>query len=210
MKNNQSFADLVFQALMEELSDSGDLEYCTEYGERGYTKPTQGVLFANWNDRDSNVQDCLEANGYELEWSDEWVIDYNNDKAYRTSPSSYHWQCLVHYKDNGELLTPDDDLSDWVECMAIDGPMDSIKAINSDVMALLDGDVTELGYTLLNDTDNAYECGFHTGQNDNPKEIAAGYFKAIKDLESIVFVLAESSQFYIKFAVYGLINDGHV
>jgi hypothetical protein len=45
------------------------------------------------------VQDYLEEAGYELEYSDEWFVDYNYDKAYRTVEDSYHWQCQIHFTD---------------------------------------------------------------------------------------------------------------
>lgn len=72
-----------------------DISICGEYGERGYEVgiDKKAILLSNWNDFDKypNIMAHIEEN-YEIEWSDEWIIDYDNDRCYRTSPDSYHWQ----------------------------------------------------------------------------------------------------------------------
>ena len=74
------------------LQDEHNAEFASKYGEPGYQDPEKGILLANWNNVPSNMQKWLENAGYSLEWSDEWTVDYNNDKAYRTSPDSYSWE----------------------------------------------------------------------------------------------------------------------
>ena len=83
------------------------LESVSAYGEAGYTDPEQAVLFADWNPIVSRqIQDYLEQAGFALEWSDEWALSYEHDKAWRTSPDSYSWVCAVRYTEYGDLLTP--------------------------------------------------------------------------------------------------------
>jgi hypothetical protein len=188
------------------LADRFDLTWCSHYGEPGYTDPTKGILFANWNDiekhgrrrfngqrvpyneraRRSTICNYLEAAGFELEWSDEWYVDYNHDKAWRTSPDSYSWQCQVAYTD-GDILTPDDDISDWIEAFQDDAD----RALPSRFTA---DDLTEMGFVRFGDR---FENGWHQGQTDDPHEIA----KAAEAVgaEHFIFRLTEVSQFDVRF-----------
>jgi hypothetical protein len=51
-----------------------------------------------------------------FEWDDEWQIDYECDKAYRTSGDSYSWQpSIIWNDDTGDYMTPDDDIETWIE-----------------------------------------------------------------------------------------------
>ena len=73
------------------LIDESIIEYAREYGEHGYDNSDvkKGVLIANWNEFSQDFIDELEANGYNLEWFDEWtVID---GKAYRTYSDDPMW-----------------------------------------------------------------------------------------------------------------------
>jgi hypothetical protein len=159
-------------------------EYCSGYGELGYHSPEKGIIFANWNDIDSDIQDLLTDNGYELEWSDEWYIDYDNDKAWRTSPDSHHWICAIKFCD-GYVLTPDDDVSEWIEECENDH--------NSALPGwITDEQLLEHGYVLI----DQYENGFHPGQNDDPKQIADGI------TGDYVFKITNVGQFDMRFNVY--------
>lgn len=80
------------QKALDWLADTHYAEWCTRYGEPGYHNPENGIILANWNDVPKGLADWLEKCGYSLEWSDEWMIDYAHDKAYRTSADGYHWE----------------------------------------------------------------------------------------------------------------------
>jgi hypothetical protein len=173
----------------------GDVEGCRGYGEAGYCDPEAGIIFANWNDISQRIQDYLELAGHELEWIDEWVIDYDCDKAYRCQPDSYHWAPSYMYTEEGEMLTPEDDLSEWVEELELTDYAQPIKPLpafmtNKDKLA-------DLGYIKHNEDE--LESGFHYGQNDSPEDIAK---KLFDNYSSVLFTMAETSQFYIKFDVY--------
>jgi len=181
------------EIILKALQDKHDLEYCTAYGERRYNDPEVGILFANWNHISRPLQDYLEEAGYSLEWSDEWYIDYDNDKAWRTSPDSYGWVCAVKFCD-GYVITPDDDMSEWIaECALTDSdqPMSALPDwITPD-------DIIAQGFELFA---GHLESGLHPGKTDDPRAITK---KAVDSGASqVVFRIAEASQFYIVFECY--------
>ncbi len=184
------------EKLLSDLIEEG-ADYCQKYGEKGYSDPKTGIIFHNWNNVEQKIQDYLELAGYELEWSDEWVIDYENNKAYRTSGNSYHWESQIRFDDNGNLYTPDSDVIEWLElCQVVEG-----DEINNCLPSYVSDDLLEAhGYLKYNA--DSFENGWHAGQTDEPKEIAEKLFVEIGDCESLVFKLDENSQFYSKFSVY--------
>lgn len=170
------------------LCEVHDAEYCSHYGEPGYHDPEKGIIFCDWNNIPDVLTDILEEHGYSLEWSDEWYIDYDNDKAWRTSPTSYDWQCSIRICDR-YVLTPDDDISEWIyECLN-----DCNQALPD---WITEHDLTEAGFELYND--EYYESGWYPGQNDDPATIAA---KLPDDLE-YVFHIPSVGQFDMKFDLY--------
>lgn len=89
-------------------------EMCSEYGEPSYSnEDVSGVITCDWNAVSERIMDYLEAAGFAIEWCDEWYIDTNNDKAWRTSPDGYAWRPQLAYGD-GYVLTPDDDDDEWI------------------------------------------------------------------------------------------------
>lgn len=177
------------------LAEKHNAEWCNEYGEPGYTQPEKGVVLCNWNNVGKLVGDYLEAAGFELEWSDEWTIDYNNSKAWRTKPDSYSWVCSVMITNDGEQLFPDDGAAEFIaECELTDW--------NQPIRALprwiTDADLTEAGYSKAND--DSYESGLHPGQNAKPSTIAKELFEA--GAESVVFQIDASGQFDIDFSAW--------
>lgn len=80
----------------EYLQDKHDADWAASYGEPGYQDTERGIILVNWNNISKGLADWLEKCGYSLEWSDEWTVDRNTDKAYRTSPDSYSWNRKLH------------------------------------------------------------------------------------------------------------------
>ena len=175
------------------LQDKHCAEWCTHYGEPGYQDPEKGIIFANWNDIPKGLAEWLEKCGYSLEWSDEWYVDYNNDKAYRTSPDCYSWESQIMYLD-GDYLTPDDSPSEWIEACQVTSNGQPMACLPSWVN---EQDILEAGFTLQND---GLESGFHPGQNDDPKAITKGLIE--RGVYRVLFQKRENSQFYCRFAVY--------
>jgi hypothetical protein len=176
MKKPKTISKLIVEYLDEEV------EFCATYGEPGYTTPKNGILLANWNDVSAEFRHHLEHDGYELEWSDEWMVA-NNGKAYRTQPDCHHWESSIMYS-NGDYLTPDDDIEDWLEaCKAGKAPLPS---------RFKKEQIEAAGYTCIAE---GLELGFFPGQDDNPYLLLQKYPDA-------VFHKTEQSQFYIKLSVY--------
>jgi hypothetical protein len=181
--------------IFEYLQENFYAEWCGKYGEPGYNDPEKGVVFANWNDVPKAIQEALEEAGYELEWSDEWTIDYNNDKAYRTSPSSYHWEPQWVMGD-GEYIFPDDGADAFIEECSMTDQGQPQRCLPSSITPQ---DLKEEGYALFKaDLEN----GWHPGQTDDPQELAKQAFD--QGAERVVFRKTENSQFYIRFEAWVL------
>lgn len=169
------------------LQDKHDARFASTYGEPGYSDPERGIIFANWNNVPKGMADWLESVGYALEWLDEW--DEVNDKAYRTSPDSYSWECQLHLTTDGEYLTPDDGADAWIDELACTDKGQPIGALPSWVTA---DDIEAAGFVLRVD---GAQTGFHSGMTDNPDAMAREAFDSGK-ASRVVFRRTENSQFY--------------
>ncbi len=87
-----------------------EITWAPGYAEPGYSCGPEGIYFGNWNEPDNydsvmkdrvpvsdanilpRLGDCLEKNGAEVEWSDEWSTCSDCGKAMRTSPDSFWWK----------------------------------------------------------------------------------------------------------------------
>jgi hypothetical protein len=193
-------------------------DYCDDYGEPGYSKDNENgfIIFGNMWCQDKNcsytetypdgrkklhtvefhyphLMKQMEEQGIEFQRYDEWLVDGNGSKAYRTTSDSYHWQSSILWT-NGDYLTPEDDISDWVD-EVVNNPR---RCLPSHVWS--DAQLNELGF-------EEYKCGFengwHEGMNDDPVKITEminndPYLEKPVD---ILFKLSEASQFYIRFCV---------
>ena len=171
--------------------NSHQCEFAEEYGEPGYTHPGKGVLFANWNRVPKLLADRLEAQGYELEYSDEWYVDCDKTpaKAWRTSPDHHGWESRVRACD-GYMLTPDSDPQKW-----IDG---SINENSKPLPSWFDDTELETrGFGVLEQPDK--EVGFHPGQNELPEHFTPALRK-----EGFDFVLQVTGrgQFDVAYRVW--------
>lgn len=186
------------EAVLNNLLENGEIEsICSQYGEQGYTleQDKKAILFANWNNFDKypNFMEWVEQN-YEIEWSDEWVIDYNESKAYRTSPNSYGWQQQVRITDDGELITPDSDIEDWIYYCVMTDYNQQARCLPDFIEEEL---LVEQGFKLISED---LENGWY-GRVDNPNKIAEEVFNEDK-YEEIIFTLDSVGQFSMNFSVY--------
>lgn len=173
------------------------IEICSEYGEEGYDLPEdkKAILFGDWNylDKYPNIIEYLEEN-YELEWHDEWYVCYNTGKAYRTRGDSYEWQSQIMYSESiGGYLTPDDDISFWIDEVKITDYNETMKALPS---FICEDEIEKEGFKLL---DESFENGYYD-LADRPEEIAEELFK--EGFTEIVFQIDYASQFSMGFSVY--------
>lgn len=182
--------------IIEKLCCDHDAQYCGKYGEPGYLDPTGGVILANWNDVDRVTCRVLETAGYEMEWSDEWTIDYNNDKAYRTSPDSYGWRpSAVLAPEWCEYLFPDDGASCAIDAFA----SDTAATVSAVPFWVTDADLRAAGFKLYG---RDYESGFHPGQNDDPSDIARVLLAPNGLARRVVGRVDDSGQFDCRFSVW--------
>lgn len=96
-------------------------------------------------------------------------------------------------EDSCDLLTPDNDLDQWLEEMV----NDPRKCLPSHLFS--SGDLEEAGWQAWN---GRYESGWHPGQDDDPEKITAEIRDAVGDAVDVVFLLDESSQFYVGFSAW--------
>ena len=184
------------EKLLNKLCEEG-ASYCGQYGEAGYSNPKKFIIFHNWNNVEQKIQDYFEAIGCELEWGDEWVIDYDHDKAYRTSPNSYSWQSQIACTESGELLTPDSSVDDWVNFCKVEKGDTVTNSLRDNVT---ESDLELLDYLKYNQ--ESFESGLHAWQIDDPQKIVKQIFESIENVEYVVFKLDENSQFYSKFSAF--------
>ena len=184
----------------------GEAEAADYYGEPGYTLSDDScmVLLANWNDGCTPLNErsvaYLEAAGYSLEWSDEWMIDYSESKAYRTQADSYSWQpSAVLEPGLCEWLTPDSDPCDVIEAFEITDQSQPIQCVPYWIEP---EDFANAGYVAVTDEGGDavdYRSGWY-GREDDPNVIASALFD--DGAESVAFQVTGAGQFEAAFTVY--------
>ena len=209
----------VLEALSERMSQSCYMEWASEYGEPGYgSSSTKGVILGSyWCHCDNGPETksglhsldfhyprlfaALTEQGFELEWYDEWVIDHDADKAYRTKPDSYSWQpSIVWNEEMSDWMTPETDVEEWVE-WASENPVSRI--IPSKVIP--ESKLEEIGfreYTGPDGKPQTFENGWHPGQTDDPKEIVQNISEELGEDTKILFYLNDTGQFDIRFSAW--------
>lgn len=138
---------------------------------------------------------ALEEQGVELEWADEWAIDYEHDKAYRTTGDSYGWTRAFVWDDYGNMLTPDDDLDEWI-AWAVNN---NDRCIADSMVGNVDVKLAEAGWTRWNDY--PMENGWHQGMDDTP-QAATLRIRTEHPHCDIVYAIDEVSQFYSRFSAW--------
>lgn len=190
------------------MEDNTLTDYADGYGEPGYgfIQQPEAVLIGDLHElerRWPKIVEQLTYQGFEFEFYDEWIVEHNHSRAYRTSPSSYLWQPSFVIVD-GELLTIDDDLTEWIEWatervdepVAIPGHIVSGKALEDE------------GFTLWGEGEN----GFHEGMNDNPTDqydqVREQYGNGVGELE-ILFRMDDVGQFHMRYQCWYRLACGH-
>ena len=172
------------------LAEKHNAEFTSTFGEPGYTQPRAGVVLADWNDVDKDHSDKLEAEGYDLVWSDEWTIV--DDKAYRTCADSYHWQSSILFCD-GEYTTLEHPTY-WIENCEIKLGHGGITPLPAHFP---EDEILKAGYVLA---ESGLESGWFSGQDADPAACAAAHFAA--GAEYVLFQRTEQSQFYTTWRVW--------
>lgn len=217
--------------IVDPLFESGVItDYASEYGEPGYSfdndetpifligdwwcrcgnNPHAGKPRPSWGgesrtylatdlhsieDHHPRVWAQLESQGVETAFYDEWWVDPSTSKAYRTTADSYSWQSSIQMTDDGEYLTPDDDIETWIE-WAVNDPQ---RCLMREYRHRLEA----AGFVKWGPPGGNYHNGWYDGMDDNPKHV---YDQIMNDADTedieVVFVLDETSQFYVGFSAW--------
>lgn len=185
--------------------------YITGFVEPGYHSETGVIALGNWNNiyenhnnpetRDNTptrVADLLEKLGVDLEWSDEWTSCSGCGGLLRTTPDSYSWKMFGKVED-GEVYCG--------ECLKKDAVsfLESLEGKDSNCNTITTINPEDYGYVLIQD---GFENGWHPGQNDNPKEIAAKLKEC--GISRYLFNLDSQGQFDMRFSVYVHESEKHL
>ena len=196
--------------------------YADEYGEPGYKldKETGVFMIGDWWCRGGKGKqhDCgftetysdgktrlhyiefhyrrffelLAEEGCETDFYDEWYIDSETSKAWRTQANSYSWESsLLYSEEGGEYLTPDDSLETWLEAVVNNDRM----CLNSSMWS--DLELMDYGFE---ERQCDYESGWY-GVEDNPGKIMEAIQKNEPGVD-VLFKLSGVEQFRVNFCVY--------
>lgn len=146
---------------------------------------------------------ALETAGAETLWLDEWTRCDGCHRAVRTKADSYSWKPSYARVNECEILCR--------ECL-LENVNDSLTAgdyVNNADNAVTWCDSAELsaaGWTQWEShRPHTYESGWFDGQTDDPREIFGEIRR--ETAADVVFLLDESSQFYIKFSAWTRNDD---
>jgi len=192
-------------SIISKIAEKEQWDLANEYGEPGYSgipvlgnywkRDDEGKLYGYFDGKPRIEQAMRDAN-IELEWSDEWYVDWENGgKAWRITPDCYQWQPSIHFGD-GYVLTPDDDIDAWIAEMV----NDPTKALNQAQVKA--NKLTAAGFEPWPDEDTHYEHGWHPGQTADPTKVYDDIRRINGDDVDVIFHIDETSQFYIKFRAY--------
>lgn len=202
--DNRIMKNLNFSRLVEccENRTNRQFQYCSDYAELGYHTPEKGIVFGNWNptcgfsvtkseqarNPVSKLSRVLEANGFELEWADEWDICCDCGKAVRTSADCYSWAPYFRILNECELVC--------LDCIDREAYLESIED-DCNAACPPQWNPEEHGYTKYN---GDFETGWHPGQNDKPKDILAKMHEL--GMSRVVFKIASVGQFDCTWQAY--------
>lgn len=187
--------------LLERHAKHSDIDYARDYGEPGYSlshENSNGIVFANWNDLPDYIYKGIKRRGYDLEWSDEWIIDTDYSKAYRTYADSHFWRPSYILLDNGEMITRDSvedgsDIEEYIEFLVN----------NPDAADMWNIPWEKYGFQKHSED---YETGYHAGQTDSPKKVFES-LKKVAELHKnnsieILFRIDDSNTFTSTWSVW--------
>jgi hypothetical protein len=172
-------------------AESGELDICNTYGESGYeVKEGKLIYLGNWNGIE-RVAKALEDDGNEIEWKDEWFLDYEESRCFRIQPDSYNWIQSFVVTDTDQVICKEDLerypqlLDDYIEHYLLNNPN------RVDLFCI---DLESEGFTELEDV---YRNGWY-GKEDNPNEI---YEKLSKEYD-VIFQINYAHVWEISFTVW--------
>ena len=185
-----SRAEYVQEYVRDVLMDEGTIEdIACEYGEPGYTKAADDnvIVTANWNNVPGAIVDIMCDCGYDIEWSDEWSMDYDANKIYRVSPDSWGWEPSYFIAYECELLGIYDNEEFFVETMAENQTM------------FIPSDMDLEKYEYVNIDEVCYQNGWY-GRNDDAEKIRE---KAREKFRYVLLQTCSVGQFAHDWSIWG-------
>ncbi len=145
--------------------------------------------YVDVDDTPKRLGEALEAIGFQLDWSDTTSTCDDCGKLVQTEPDSYGWRA--------KFITGDGFLR-CLECVESD-PVEYLESIEGNPRtACVHGiDPAKHGYVCVKDR---MENGFHDGQDDDPKVVAAALRE--RGVERFLFQIDDVGQFDLRFSVY--------
>lgn len=163
------------------------------------------AIVLDWNRVSNRLYSVLEDR-FDLYYGDDMASCSECGKLINTMPHSYFWQPNYLQDDSGIYCLDciyDAETFESVLDYYVNNPRVALMARFTDWLL-------ELRFEKIN-TD-AYRNGLHRGMDDNPESILNNWLFNIEDMEShnkreSVFVISETSQFYIEFDLYSRIPE---
>jgi hypothetical protein len=201
-------------AVLESMQNNGALarahgvdNWAEGYAEPGYDDPKHGILFGDWNTRETRDKldwrkvvavdarpkrfaAIAEYAGYAIEWLDEWTTCDSCMRAIRTSPNSYGWT-RAYYEDADYNRT-----CEACTLQDAEGYLESLEGNTCNAVTL---NVDPAAYSYVKVAGD-YEKGMHPGQNDDPTVIA----KTLRahGVHRFLFKIDSVGQFDARFSLY--------
>lgn len=185
-----------------------EIQFASGFAEPGYDDEGKQVLLGNWNKPEPWGRESLDLQTVDkvhvfwsglikalekvahLEWHDEWAICCDCNKAVRTSPTHYGWTASFSILNDCELVCH--------ECLDAEEALKACEGNDRTAFTMRNVEPEEYGYIKINA--NSYECGFHHGQTDDPKEIGARLRSL--GISRYLFQIDRTGQFDVEFSLY--------
>jgi len=168
------------------LKEIGLIEWwCENYGEPGYEDPKKEILFANWNYVDIDIQDKIMDDGYEIEWSDEW-LQSEEGLAFRCVADNYGWTPSYYIK-GGAVYSIRGNEEDYINDVLLNNPENAA----SDWL-----DLEEYGFVKVEESSSGW---YDYCKNKSPAEIAE---EKVDETEEFVFKIEAMGPWCVEFSLW--------
>lgn len=172
--------------------------YCTVVGsfyedDLERSEQPKAIVLADLNQIPSHIYEGVERRGVALEYDDEWIVDYQNDRCFKIHPTHYGWTPNYMANDwtNGEVIGADeirgDLVADYIEEYLLNDP---------NVADIFNVDLDEHGFEEI--SQHSYGCW---GVADEPTDILAALQEKMPD-HDFVFSVSSVGQFSTEFTVW--------
>ena len=181
--SNEKILEIIYEAVQQ---GRADIDYVSTYGEPGYSNPEEDKLIylGDWN-KYPRISNFLENLGNHIQWSDEWIIDYNNDRCFKHSTGSFIISDCDIFLSKKDLEENEDYMPTYLEYI-VNNPT---KADNFNI------DWTKYGFKRV---EKLFNNGYY-GRVDDPKALYRYYRDKGYD---VIFSIDYMHPFEVSFSIY--------